>query len=111
MLQQHGHSFHRDSTQPKRNVFAAVLSEHEQLPVMGKEWAYRLGAASDAVQEDERNFIFLVPFSFALKTKYAGLNRGLLKKIEFQQGDSCLSALRMTFNNGSEERQCAFGHW
>ena len=78
---------------------------------MGKEWAYRLGAASDAVQEAERDFIFMVPFNFALKIKYAGLNRGLLKSIEFQQGDSSLPALRMTFNNGSEERQCAFGHW
>ena len=92
-----------------RNMFEEALNEHEQIPIPKRHWVYKLVPSTIKDNDREREFMFCLPYCFATAATPEALKRGLLETIEFRQDDECLSALRMTFNNGSQEQQCVFG--
>ena len=83
-----------------RNVFEEALNDHKQIPIPKCHWAYKLEPASTNVNPYDADFFYITPYIFAKWATPEVLERGLLEKIEFREDDNCLSAIRMTFNNG-----------
>ena len=83
-----------------KNVFEEALNDHVKIPIPKCHWAYKLEPASTKVNPYDADFFYITPYIFAKTATESVLKRGLLETIEFREDDNCLSALRMTFNNG-----------
>ena len=51
---------------------------------------------------NERDFFFMVPHDFCKQAKPKDLDKGLLQKFEFRENDKHISAIKLTFSNGTE---------
>ena len=78
--------------------------DHLQIPVPKRNWVYKLEPTTIEENDRERDFIFVIPYCFATAATPEALQRGLLQTIEFRQEDECISAVRMTFNNGTQQQ-------
>lgn len=88
------------------------MNDHKQIPIPKINWAYKLEPATiapPAEASSEFDFCFVVSYLFAKWAKNKVLTKGLLESIEFCQDDLCLSALKLTFNNGKQKQMAIFG--
>ena len=52
--------------------------------------------------DDEEDFLFIMPYCYATMASEVNLSRGLLESIELREEDKTLSSIRLTFNNGQK---------
>lgn len=83
-----------------RNIFEEALNDHKKIPIPKCHWAYKLEPTTINENHCERDFFYITPYIFARWATPEVLERGLLRSIEFRENDKCLSAIRMTFDNG-----------
>jgi len=91
-------------------MFEEALSAHQEIDIPNCHWAYKIYPMTITRVSNERDFFFMAPHDFCKQARPEDLEKGLLQKFEFRENDKHISAIKLTFSNGTEKFESpAFG--